>query len=120
MRIIDNQTLTGVFVAAPVTDKKNRGDGFLEIIYTQDTETSMELKIEFSNVFDGGANFFQESVIDKSVPAASTVQTIEYTMSASGTYRIPYISTPSEDKMKVSVKSTGGTTQGSVTVDALI
>ena len=119
MRIFDNVTLTNSFVSVTV-DKTNRGDGFLNVNYTKNTETSMQIKIEFSNIFDQGVNFFQQSVIDKSTPAASTVQVIEYTMNATGLYRIPYESVSSENKMKVSVKSTGGTTQGTVTVDALV
>lgn len=114
--IRDAAILTNSYVASIVRwidDNLNLTDKNQVILYldfTIGSLTSLEIKAEFS---PDNVTFYQETSIDIT-SGTGTVNLFEYTITASGQYRLAI---PVKDKyMKVSAKGTGTTTSSSLKI----
>jgi len=87
--------------------KKDRGDAVFYVDYIKGTETSLEMRVDHSNKFDvdNSEAWFQESKPD----SVNEVKLVEYKFTATGKYRFVTPGYPGEDKVRVSLKRTGGT-----------
>lgn len=107
---------TGAFVPATVLEHKHlKNQLILHVYYVQDTTTSIELKIEFS---DDNVDFVQETadVFAGTSPVPELL--IERQFTSAGNYRLPI---PIQDKyIKVSVKATGAVGADTVRIDAVV
>lgn len=114
--IRDAAILTNSYVASTVrwsSDNLTLTDKNQVVLYVEATLgslTSIELKAEFS--WDN-ITYYQESSIDVS-GGTGTVSLFEYTLTASGNYRLAI---PIKDKyMKISAKGTGTVTSSSLKI----
>lgn len=84
--------------------------------YVKGDETTIELKLEFSHTVDlpGAEVWHQETEFSAAAPAVASLK--ERQFSATGNYLIPIQQIGGVDKLRVSVKRTGGTGTGIVTV----
>lgn len=112
--------LTNSFVAGTTIDGP-RGIGvhlynqlILNVQFTIGSLTSAEIKVEFSN---DNTTFFQHT--NGSILTGTTTLSLnEFTMTASGNYRIPI---SSKDRfIKVSAQGTGTVTASSMTIDSVM
>ena len=108
--------LTNSYVASTVRglddnlSLTSKNQVILYVDFTIGSLTSLELKVEFS---PDGVTYFQETSIDVS-SGTWTVNLFEYTITASGQYRIAI---PIKDKyMKISAKGTGTVTSSSLKI----
>ena len=112
-----NPPATYVAPGIAIVSTPNRSNIALYLDYTKGDETSIELRVEKSNKFDtdGSEVWFQETKEDTSVNP-STFALKERTFTASGKYRLEVLNNPADDKVRFSVKRTGGTGTGVVTL----
>lgn len=107
--------LTGSYVAGTVLDSTHQYNQLvLYVDFTIGSLTSLQVKVEFSA--DGTA-YYQETVATFSA-GTSTAVVNEYSMAATGKYRIAI---PVSDRyVKVSAKGTGTATASSCAIDAVL
>lgn len=116
MKILNNVALTALYTgnyAVYPRDYTSRGNCAFYVKYDKGDETSMELKLEYSNGddVDGSEVWFQYSEIASGICSVKEVQ-----FTATGLYRFELPGNGKEDKVKVSVKATGGTPTGHATI----
>jgi len=109
--------LTGSYVAGTVINATAgsymQNQLILLVDFTLGSLTSAEIKVEFSN---DGTTYFQET--NGSVSSGTTTLALnEYSMTATGKFRIPV---PIKDRyIKISAKGTGTVTSSTMTINAV-
>ena len=114
--IFDGVTLTGAYAGNEAEVAKEFRSGIsLFISYTKGDETTMEIKIEFSPQSDteGAEDWYQETS-----DSGGTITLFERQFTGTGLYKVDVPGTPKEDKIRISVKGTGGGPTGTVSIDA--
>ncbi len=108
--------LTTSYVAGAVIElNPNHNQLVIYLDFTLGSLTSLELKVEFSN---NSTDFFQESHESSVAAGVATVVPKNYTVTATGKYRIPI---PVKDRyVKISTKGTGTVSGSSAAVDVII
>lgn len=86
--------------------------GYIYLTYTKGDETSTQIAISYANKTLSTTSYFSHVT-----SYAGTLQPTVYTLTASGSYRIPFTFGSTERYMKLTFSNTGGTPTGTIAVD---